>query len=30
MGKGMVNGYWVVWVFGIVNVFGIKYGHRIL
>ena len=26
----MVNGYWIVWVFGIVGVFEIQYGYRML
>ena len=28
--KGMVIDYWIVWVFGIVSVFRIQYGYRIL
>ena len=28
--KGMVNDYYIVSVFGIVSMFGIKYGYRIL
>ena len=28
--KGMLNDYWVVWVFGIRSVFGVYYGHIVL